>query len=325
MNALYLSKDLLEVKINDYKTNSGMMPRNARILSKMFAKSLGTTASKIISTYNSMYSKIDDGESVEDIQDSIQKIVNKQSKVTITIPVAGKKQARICGLVALNYSGFFNTEIELYSALMTDLKTNQYLSENIVEASKQVASNNPEKYDRLLQQKKQSIYDFGILMGLVDDNSRFEEITNNMHSGMETYFRKVTSAHKGGKLGISMPLPLKKFSTPIRDNLYRDTIADAIQEGVGIHQGFSQPESETYKKIIEEIKETTNLVASKKYSFGQKWRVAAKLPTTMFFLAGLEAYTPEGLAAVGCAGLSADDSSDFAITWSTWFTLLNVV
>ncbi len=61
MRQYNLSNDLLEVKVRDYEVNSGLMPKKARILSKLFAESLGKTAGKIISAYGNMYHQIEEG------------------------------------------------------------------------------------------------------------------------------------------------------------------------------------------------------------------------------------------------------------------------
>lgn len=338
MRQYNISKDLLEIKLKDYEINSGLMPKKARILTRLFAKSLGKSAGKVISCYNGMYSQIEKGHSLEEVQNFIKKDVNAKSKVTFKLPFMQPRQARICGLVAMNYSGFFNRETELYSSLINDLKTKQTQTsiEAIVENSKQIAKENSQKYEKILQSKQKAIYDFGILMGLINDNRKLDELKSNMHKDIAKYFNMVVKMHKGNKLGISWPLPLKKFSAPLKESLYRDTISYAIQQGIEKDYGFKLPEKVAYEQVIDQIKETTKLISSKDNSFRQKWKTATALPATMFFLSGMNAYAQEsldkkeavrdtleaGLTAATFAGTTADDMSDFATTWFTLFTTI---
>jgi hypothetical protein len=229
--------------------------------------------------------------------------------------------------------------VELYSSLMDDLKAEQVSAENIVEKVRQIGYNSTQKYRELLQKKQQAIHDFGVLMGLVDDSSRFEELKGNMHKNIANYFDMVTSMHKGGKLGISWPLPLKKFSAPIRDGLYRDTILHTIQNAVGKDFGFILPEKDTYGQMLRQIKETMKVMSSKGNSFEQRWRAAKVLPATIFFLSGIDAYAEEasdglkgktkgdyleaGLTAATTAYTIADDLDEFVTTWVLAFTTLN--
>jgi hypothetical protein len=76
MEKYNLSKSLLEARVVDYRLNSVMMPKKARILSKLFAKSLGKSAGKIISVYDNIYTQIEEGRPVKEIQDSIRKDVS---------------------------------------------------------------------------------------------------------------------------------------------------------------------------------------------------------------------------------------------------------
>ncbi len=338
-----LSKELLEVKVRDYELNSGMLPKKARILSKLFAQALGKSAGKVISAYDNMYARIEEGNPTREVQISVRKDINAKSKVSVKFPFMQPKQARICGLVAMNYSGFFDNEVKLYSSLITDLKssrlrTEQAPIEEIIEKTRLASRESPQKYGQLLQQKQQSIYDFGVLMGLVDDDTRLSELKGNMRERTANYFDKVIKMHKGGWLGISWPLPLKNFSIPIRDGLYRDTITHAIQEGVESDYGFALPEKALYMQMIDQLKETVKIISSKGNSFSQKWKVATALPTTMFFLFGMNAYADEasenvkkalrnqyleaGVTAATTAYSLADDVSEFLTTWYTAFTTL---
>ena len=292
MGRYKLSNDLLEVKVRDFEINSGLMPTKARILSKMFANSLGQTAGRIVSVYDSMYHQIEENYSIPEIQESVKRDINEKSKVTIQLPFMQPKQARICGLVAMNYSGFFDKEVELYSYLMSDLRNDRTSLENVVQQSRQVAQNNSEVYGRILQEKQQAIYDFGVLMGLVDDDSRLDELKGGMHGYIAKYFDNVVSMHKGGRLGISWPLPLKKFSRAIQESLYRDTISHAVQEGVGEDYGFLVPEKVAYEQVIDQVKTTAD-ETSTRGSLRQKWKTATALPATLFFLSGMNAYAQE--------------------------------
>lgn len=336
METIGTSRELLETKISDYKFNAGLMPKKARILSKIFAKTLGRTAAKVASVYENMYSQIESGLPIEEISESVKRDINAKSKVKFQPPFIQPKQARICGLVAMSYSGFLDREIELHSALMQDLKS-RYSIDNILERSEQIASENPERYADLLQKKQQAIYDFGVLMGITDDNMRLNQLKENMPKGIANYFERVVSAHKGA-LGVSWPLPLKKFSGSIKAGLCRDTISCALQKGTGKDFGFSMPEKANYEKLVEEIKGTASVMTSKDIPFLLKWRTLATLPATTFYLSGMNAYAEGGLnktvkevdhyvaagitAATPAATTAEDDVGAFLTTWITWFTTL---
>ena len=124
MDTYQISNGLLESKVSDYQLNSGLMPKKARIMSKLFAKSLGYSAGKVISVYDNMFSQIEEGNSIDEIKKSLEKDIDDKSKVRFKLPLMKPKQASICGLVALKYSGFFDREVEFYSSLMKTLKEN---------------------------------------------------------------------------------------------------------------------------------------------------------------------------------------------------------
>jgi hypothetical protein len=287
-----LPQSLLNIKTTDYMSHSAMMPDNTWIFGNLFAHSLGTSAGKIISIYDAMFSQIYDNHPVEEIQTSVGRDISKKSKVRLKFPFMKPKQVRICGFEAMNHSKFFDIEVELYYSLMSDLGTTPV--EYITEKCRGLGKENPQKYGTLLQKKQQSIYDYNVLMGLVDDDLRFEELKANMHDDVAKYFEMVTSMHKG-KFGITWPLSLRKFSTPIRDELYNDTISYEIQEGVGNNYNFALPEKNCYSQIIDQVKETLKVISSTRSPLKQKLEAAMYLPATVFFLSGINdyAYTPE--------------------------------
>jgi len=315
-----LSKELLETKIEDFRLNSGLMPKKAWMLSKIFASTLGQSAGKAVSAYDKMLSGLEQGQSLEQVREAVRNEVNSQSKVKLKVlnkPI----KARICGLVAMNYSGFLDSEVELYSALKQDMES-QAGSGDISDLTRQAAMQNPEKYSKLLEQKKQSIYDFSILMGLVDDQARLATLKENMPGGIAKYFDKVIAMHKGS-LGLSWPLPIKRFSTSIQKGLSRDTISYAAQEGVGEDYGFEVPEKAQYEQVVDLVKDTAATVKDKDLNFRQKWKIASALPASVFFLTGLNAYAQSddakeaaksnldnGIAAATTAGLCASTSAD---------------
>jgi len=316
-----IANELLEVKLEDIKVNSGMMPRKARALGKMFAKSLGGFAGRVVQVYDNMFQQIEEGEDVESVQKSIRRDVNSKSKIKVKPPLMKPRDARICGLVALNHAGFFDSEVKFYSELMGDLKDRDS-SEGIAERSRQVGSEKPLVYGSLLRERQQSIHDYGVLMGLVDDTERFEELKEDMPEDARKYFNMVARMHKGGKLGITIPFSLKKFSEPVRDGLKRDTISCSVSEGVESDFGFARPERAPFAEAVEYAANASRQIASSKISWGQRLRTATALPAAVYFLSGAEAYAQnysngtktysegEVLEAATTAGLFAATSSD---------------
>ena len=276
MTQYNLSKELLEVKLADYKINSSLMPEDVGKISKSFARLMGNSAGKIVSIYNNLYSQIENGLPVEEIQKSIRIDTSQKSKMQYM----KTKQARICGLVAMNHSGFFNQEIEFYSSLMNDLKGKSTI-DNVVERAREAGMQNSSKYEDLLAQKQQSIYDFNVLMGVTDDESRLSELTKNMNPRKANYFNVISSRHKG-KFGVTWPIPFKHFSDSVREGFTNDTISHAVQEGVGKDYGFVLPSQEKFNNILGKFNgDNLSLnLGNAKYS----------LPAALLFLSEMNAY-----------------------------------
>ncbi len=78
-----------------------------------------------------------------------------------------------------------------------------------------------------------------------------------MPKKLRTYFQGVARSHKGGKLGISWPLPFKKFALSIKEGLHGDTPSYCLQEGVGEDYGFTNPEEDrgSYNLLLKQIGE----------------------------------------------------------------------
>ena len=297
-----LAQNLSAIRARDYQFNATMMPQRARFLNKLFAKMLGESAGKVITTYDSMYEQLQNGDSVGEVQRTVRKDMKQKAGVSIKIPFLKPKHARICGLAAMNYSGFLDNEVELASALMTDLNENSVTSlDDILTQTRQVSLTNPEKYEPLLEEKQQAIQDFGILMGLKEDNERFDELKITMHPNAVHYFDMVAAMHKGGRLGISWPLPLKSFSEPLREGLSQDTLSHAMQEGLGKDYGFKMPQEKEYNLMISELQNTLEYIASRKNPIARKWQIATALPASLFFLAGLESQAYGGICQEGFA------------------------
>jgi hypothetical protein len=324
-----MAQSLLETKANDYQVNASLMPVKARILSKLFAKELGRTAGKILSVYNNMFAGLEEEEFVEIVKAVVRRDVNSKSKVTIKPPFMDPRNVRVCGLVALNYAGFFDAEVDLYDSLR---RNNVRSVEDVLRTSQQ----EPSHYGSLLQEKQQAIYDFSVLMGLVNDDPRLGELQSNMPVKTADYFDMVVKMHKGGIFGLSWPLPIRKFSEPIREGLTKDTVSRAMQEGVGQDYGFSLPQEAVYKQILDNVKDTMTDVRSPG-GFVQKWRIASALPATVFYLSGFNAYayetvekvpkidSPNILGAATTAGISAssladEDFNSFVTTFLPLFT-----
>jgi hypothetical protein len=237
-------------------------------------------------------------------------------------------------LIALNYSGFFDNEIALYEQVFKDIAQPDNLELQI----KTAVNNSPEKYGQLLENKRQSIYDFGVLMGLIEDKARFETITDDMHKSVAWYFEAVADSHKG-KLGISWPLPIKKFSSSMMEGLYNDKITHMVQQAVGKNFNFRLPDENKFDHIVGCLKEALRSVRNEN-TLLSKLRLATALPATAFYLTGMKVYAGNEVVQAGSsldfnAAMSAAtsayiinsgdervDASNFFTTWITSYTTL---
>ncbi len=235
-----LDEILTLIKINDSMLVATTLPESLKALGKMFAKTLGYSSAKMLKIYKEMFENLYSGETPEKVKTQVKRLTNLESKVEIKLPFLEPKTARVCGLVALNYTDYFETEVELYSTLMQDLKS--VSSDSILKDITSIVKNDPEIYIQILEKKQQAIYDFGVLMGIQEDELRFNELNKNMHTEIAKYFKLVVKAHKGGFLRPSWPLPFKKYSDSILNGLYFDSISYTIQEATGLDFQFINPE-----------------------------------------------------------------------------------
>ena len=278
-----ITKTLYKYKIRDYNINSGLLPSTGKF-GNLFSSFLGQTAGKTLSIYNNIFNMIDKSYSIQEIQDYTKRDVNKKSKLSVKLPFGKNLQTRICGLDALNYSGFFDREIELYSTLVKDLKKNEQNLENLLSNIEEVGKNNMTKYKMLLKGKRDAIYDFGVLMGLKDNSYRLKKLKKNMQPTVANYFDNIISRHNG-KFGVSWPLPLKKFSKSILDGLLNDSISYIIQNNINTDHGFLLPKESNYERTLNNIKE-----AFHKISDSGKIKPFKVFSTATSFLYSMNAY-----------------------------------
>jgi len=152
MNGCSFSSYLLNSKINDFYLVISKFPKKAKILSKLFAKIVGHSYGKILLGYQKMFDSLNAGEDVFSTKKSIEKLINQESKVDIKVPFLKQKKARLCGLVALNHSGFMEQETQLYDKLLNDLGDREYKSsEDVFEDIKTSAKKDALNYSNLLQ------------------------------------------------------------------------------------------------------------------------------------------------------------------------------
>ncbi len=228
-----LAQVLLDIKRNDLRLNSSQVPERANLIDKMFARSLGMSAGRIIEVYDNIYQQSQGDTETNEAYKTIRGIAGRKSKLNVNLPLIGKTNARFCGLVAMNYSSLFDNEFDIYRGLSRDLEGRTVSGEEIISEVRDIAESQPEKYGALLEKRQQSVYDFGVLMGFNDNPERMQELSQLMPEKISDYFSKVTKVHKGNKLGMRWPISLKKFSRPILDSLSADSIMYSIQEGIG--------------------------------------------------------------------------------------------
>jgi len=324
-----LEKTLLNQKLNDFEKYSAAMPLKAKLLSKSFANAIGQSSGKVLLAYDSMLKNIMNNSPTSKTVSECSKIVDKESKVKFM-----KFDARLCSLVALNYSGFMDAETMLYTELINDMKGKDVTIDSINYELRSLGTSNPEKYEKLLSNKMQSIYDFGVLMGTNDDKERFNVLTDQMHGTLAKYFTNVVKLHQGNKF-FSWPIPFRNYSGVISDMLYHDSTSFALQDSIGKDMKFQNPtvHDSKYTLILDEINNVF-----KKRTFKNKWQTARTLPAYASYIFGLSAYasdisdktdkTPDYLGAAATAGLIAstiagndkDDRSEFVTTFLTLFT-----
>lgn len=288
-----LAETLIDIKLNDLRLNSSFVPGRANLMDKMFARSLGITGGRMLDLYQFIYGQSWEND-VDGTKRQLKREVGRKSKVHFKLPFLDPSNARICGLVAMNYSGFFDSEADIYKALSEDLGEQRFSEEQISENLMRVAERHPQRYGELLERRQQSIYDFEVLMGFHEDKERFQELSENMPGNISKYFSKIAKRHKGNKLGLSWPLSLKKFSRPIVESLSRDSITHSLQEGIGEDYGISKPSTDNYALAFQEVKDLFSSLTSPDTSYLTKWQTARALPANLFFLSGFDAYTTQG-------------------------------
>jgi hypothetical protein len=334
-NSQSLEETLLDIKIKDFYLASATLPTKARVLSKLFARTLGSSSGKILMGYEKMLECLRAGQDVRSTQKSVERLIDAESKVNIKIPLLKPRRARLCGLVALNHSGFFEPEAQLYGALFNDLGRNEYeTTRELIEDIQQLGKKEASTYAPILRAKRESIHDFAVLMGIDEDKQRLGELTRQMPRKLGNYFKMVARLHWGGKLGISWPLSFKKFSSPIKLGLQGDTPSYFLQRGIEEDYGFTNPEENrsSYRSLLRQISE--NVLPNKSL------RNLGVLPAAFFYLSGLQAYAHEvagktveevakqpdyigpALTASTFASSLADDEASFVTSWFTTFTTL---
>lgn len=341
-NRSNLADMLYSVKAQDHYINSVNMPQKTQYLNKVFAKVLGESSGKMLSTYHGMIQSLVEGESLAEVTKKSNRSINRQSKVRVKIPLSEPKSGRICGLVAIKHASFMNAEASLYSGLINDIGEADINSEDdLFQKIRTVVRNNSEKYSKLLEAKRQTVYDFGLLMGTIEDPERFDDLAGDMHKGIVNYFRTVAKLHKGNRFNITWPLPFKNFSEVVEKGLYNDTISFIIQDELGPDFGFSNPleKSEEYSNLLTQIKEVMTSVSGDNKTFLGKWKMARALPLSLYFMSGVQVYAAEvsengnqspeilgpALTAYTTVNSLSDDVNDhneFLTTWFTTFTTL---
>lgn len=327
----------LEQKIDDYRRTAITIPSPSKLLSNGFARTMGLTAGKMLLGYDALFTGLEGNEPTEDAIRAAKKVTEQESKVKMKLPLLGEKRGRLCGLVALNHAGFWESEGNFYAALGKDLSQTE--TDVMFEALYRLGVQQQAKYSALLVNKAQSIQDFSVLMGIAQDGVRFKELTEDMHKDMKDYFTKVRAAHKG-KLGISWPIPFQSYQNNIVTGLYFDSVAHDVQKGLQESYGFKQaPKQSHLQELIGGVKDSTTLSASKELGFWQRTKLARALPASLFFLSGVNVYaqdlggevvdsqdyiTAATTAALG-AWTTADgedgvDPGDFLTTFLTFFT-----
>lgn len=281
---------MLQVKQDDYVVNASLMPPKARLMNKAFARFVGTTAGRTLESYRDMYEGLDKGIARDEVKDAVRRTVAARSKVSVHLPFSDPRQARICGMAAMSYAGFFDAEVDLHAELFEDIDHDSI--DDVITTSHDVAESRPAVYAGLLDAKAQAIYDFSVLMGIEKDKERFNAITAEMPSEIADYFTMVSALHRG-RMGISWPLPFKRFSGALREGLYRDSISYAVQEGAGVEKGFLAPQKPLYEQIIAQVKSAASATAREDASFLDRLKPAAALPATLFYLSGMQAYAHE--------------------------------
>jgi len=336
-----LADYLITRRARDFSLAAANLPTKVRVMSKMFAKTLGASSGKMLRGYRLMLDNLEAGVDGDSTSRGVEKLVDRESKVEFKLPLSDPKRARICGLVALNYSGFFETETSLYQNLIRDLSagTGSVSMESLAENVRQIGGAKPDVYMPILEQKAKNIYDFGVLMGINEDKERFNKLTDKMPDKLRSYFEKIARLHKGSKLGMSWPLPFKKFSSAIGSGLYLDSICSSLQNGIGKDCGFRNPEENRnkYAQMLEGIQGIRESFSSGDKSFIGRWQTAKALPAAFFYLSGLNVYADEACknphhnpdhvlaaatTAFTTAGCIANEPDDFITTWVTAFTCL---
>ena len=304
----------LQLKKEDYIKSSVLLPSNLSPLKKLFAKGLGTSAAKLIKVYELLFANIYLNENIQNIQKYIWRIVFDESKIQIKLPFGKIRTVRICGLVALNYTQFFETEIELYSLLHKLLKEKKHLNnkESIFQLIEKEAPNYKQQLKVIINKKKQSIYDFEVLMGISSDHLRFDQLTQNMHKKMKRYFSKIVNLHQGKSIFPSWPFAFKEYTWMIQNSFLLDSISFKIEIEIRKHCNFQNPNSITLKNDLNstfnEINQFNRTFSStfnySELSFIKKWKVLSVVPVASLYLSAMEAQVPDIAETIQHAGFT---------------------
>ena len=303
----------LQIKKEDYIKTSTLLPSNLSPLKKLFAKGLGSSAAKLTKVYELLFSDISSNKNKKTIQATIWRMICNESKIQIKLPFGKIKSVRICGLIALNYTDFFDAEIELYTLLFKlskEKKANN--KDSVFKLIKSETPNYTQQLTNILNKKKQAIYDFQVLMGISKDHIRFEQLTQRMHKKMKRYFHKVAKLHRGKSIFPSWPLAFKNYTWMIQNSFLLDAVSFTIEKEIGEHYNFQNPNSTTLKNKLSttfnEINEFNRTIINSfnysKLSFTKKWKVLTITPVACLYLSSMEAQVPDIAETIQHAGFT---------------------
>ncbi len=321
---------LVGLKYNDHLHNAATMPPKTRALSKIFARTLGLSAGILLDVYCAIITDLVAGKSEATVLRKAHHVIDRQSKLAFTTP-CGVRRARLCGLVALNHSGYTTADVKLTARLLRDLE-HAPQEAPINEQISYVATQHPHVYRQLLDAKHTAIDRYAIMMGIRYNPDYLSAITGAMPPRLAHYYTIVVKLHGQNALGICSPLPFKKFARVIERGLRGDTVSYQLQKAIGGPYGFEDPSLRSTNERLDLLRALARSIATQPGLIG-KWRAATILPTATFYLSGFQAYAedaqkkkqePSNAHATTSARLlassSADDEDDFIVLSTLFFT-----
>lgn len=331
-----LVNELLASKINDSRLYASQMPATTKLLHRGFASTLGSAAGRMLHVYEGILSQLQAGEGRDQVLKTAKHAVDEASKVAYKLPFLAEKQARLCGLVALNHSGYVANEVALYANLMQDLRGGEEIEAQLQELGESA------KYVDLLAHKQAAIKKFSVLMGI--EREGFAEATADIPK-LAKYYGKVRVSHGHNTLGVAWPLPFKAFAKTMERGLENDSVSYALQKGSEQDFGFENPADYRTQlgRIMDEAKIFSETLAQAKGPVN-KWNLSRTMPASLAFLASVDAHastyerstgdgllTPDEIMAAATTAFSSatftadkDDPGEFSTTFFTCLaTLIN--